>query len=89
MTPEFVVNVASEAIKLVLLLSLPLLGTGLLIGLTIAILQATTQVQEMTLSFVPKIVVVLLALMAAAPWMLQKICSFTSQLILSIPQVIR
>ena len=89
MTPEFVISVASEAIKLALLLSLPLLGTGLLVGLAIAILQATTQIQEMTLSFVPKIVVVLLALLAAAPWMLQKISVFTSQLILSIPQVIR
>ena len=89
MTPEYVINLASEAIKLVLLLSLPLLGTGLLVGLMIAVLQATTQIQEMTLSFVPKIVVVLLALLAASPWMLQKMSSFTSQLILSIPQVIR
>ena len=89
MTPEFVISVASEGIKLALLLSLPLLGTGLLVGLAIAVLQATTQVQEMTLSFVPKIVVVLLALVAAAPWMLQKLCAFTSQLILTIPQVIR
>ena len=89
MTPEFVISVASEGIKLARLLSLPLLGTGLLVGLAIAVLQATTQVQEMTLSFVPKIVVVLLALIAAAPWMLQKLCAFTSQLILSIPQVIR
>jgi flagellar biosynthetic protein FliQ len=71
------------------MLALPLLGTGLIIGLMVAILQATTQVQEMTLSFVPKIVAVLLALLAATPWMLHKICYFTSQLIISIPQVIR
>jgi len=89
MTPEYVVTLASEAIKTVLLLSLPLLGVGLAIGLAVAVLQATTQVQEMTLSFVPKIVGVLLALLAAAPWMLNKICYFTSHLITSIPQVIR
>jgi flagellar biosynthesis protein FliQ len=89
MTPEYLVSLASEAIKLTLLLSAPLLGVGLIVGLVIAILQATTQVQEMTLTFVPKIVAVLLALLAAAPWMLDKMTAFTSQIISSIPQVIR
>lgn len=89
MTPEFVVSLGSEAIKLVLMLSLPLLGVGLIVGLAVAILMATTQIQEMTLSFVPKIISVLLALLAASPWMLSKLTQFTSQLIMSIPQVIR
>ncbi|MFH1490167.1 MAG: flagellar biosynthesis protein FliQ [Pseudomonadota bacterium] len=89
MTPEFVVNLGGEAVKMVLILSAPLLGVGLVVGLIIAVLQATTQVQEMTLSFVPKIITVLLALLAAAPWMLAKISHFTSQLIISIPQLIR
>lgn len=89
MTPEFVINLASEAIQTILMLSLPLLGVGLVVGLIVAVLQATTQIQEMTLSFVPKIVAVLLALLFAAPWMLNKITHFTSQLITSIPQVIR
>ncbi|MCF8061232.1 MAG: flagellar biosynthesis protein FliQ [Deltaproteobacteria bacterium] len=88
MTPEFVISLASEAIQTVLLLALPLLGVGLVVGLIVAVLQATTQIQEMTLSFVPKIVAVLLALLAAAPWMLNKITNFTIQLITSIPQVI-
>ena len=89
MTPEFVVSLAREAIQMALMLSAPLLGVGLLVGLIIAVLQATTQVQEMTLTFVPKIVCVLLALLAAAPWMLSKMSYFTSQVIMSIPQVIR
>ena len=89
MTAEFVVSLGSEAIKLVLLLSLPLLGVGLIVGLFVAVLQATTQIQEMTLSFVPKIVSVLLALLAASPWMLGKISHFTSQLIQGIPNIIR
>jgi flagellar biosynthetic protein FliQ len=88
MTPEFVISMASEAIKMVLLLSLPLLGVGLVVGLIVAVMQATTQIQEMTLSFVPKIVTVLLALLAASPWMLNKISVFTSRLIMSIPNVI-
>jgi flagellar biosynthetic protein FliQ len=89
MTPEFVVSLAGESIKLALLLSAPLLGVGLLVGLVIAVLQATTQVQEMTLTFVPKIVMVLLALLFASPWMLNKMTSFTTHLMMTIPNVIR
>jgi flagellar biosynthetic protein FliQ len=88
-TPEYVVSLAGEAVKLALVLSAPLLGAGLVVGLVIAILQATTQVQEMTLTIIPKIVVVLLVLLAAAPWMLSKMSDFTSQLIASIPNVVR
>ncbi|RPI70571.1 MAG: flagellar biosynthetic protein FliQ [Desulfobacteraceae bacterium] len=89
MTPEFVISLAGEAIKITLLLSAPLLGVGLVVGLLIAILQATTQIQEMTLTFVPKIVLVLLTLLAAMPWMISKISTFTAQIITSIPQIIR
>ena len=89
MTAEYVVSLGSEAIKLALMLSLPLLGVGLMVGLFIAVLQATTQIQEMTLSFVPKIVAVLLALLGASPWMLSKVTNFTSQLIQSIPTIIK
>ena len=89
MTPEFVISFGGEAIKLTLLLALPLLGVGLLVGLFVAILQATTQVQEMTLTFVPKIIAVLLSLLAASPWMLKNLTHFTSQLMESIPHIIR
>ena len=89
MTPESVMSLANEAVKLSLLISAPLLGVGLLVGLVIAILQATTQVQEMTLTFVPKIIAVLLTLMAAAPWMLHKMSFFTTRIIENIPHFIR
>lgn len=89
MTTEFVVSLGSEAIKLALMLSLPLLGVGLIVGLFVAVLQATTQVQEMTLSFVPKIISVLLALLAASPWMLNKISLFAIHLIEGIPAIIK
>ena len=89
MTPEFVISLGGEAIKLALLLALPLLGVGLLVGLCVAILQAATQIQEMTLTFVPKIIAVLLSLLAASPWMLEKLTHFTSQVIVSIPHIIR
>lgn len=89
MTPEYVVSLGNEAVKLTLMLSLPLLGTGLVVGLIVAVIQATTQIQEMTLSFVPKIVAVLLALLAVSPWMLEKITSFAGNLMQSIPSIIR
>lgn len=88
MTPEFVINLGSEAIKLALMVSLPLLGVGLVVGLLVAVFQATTQVQEMTLSFVPKIVAVLLTLLVASPWIIQKLANFTSNLIINIPKII-
>jgi flagellar biosynthesis protein FliQ len=89
MTPEYVVSLGGEAIKMTLLLSAPLLLVGLVVGLVVAVLQATTQVQEMTLTFVPKIVLVLLSLLISAPWMLSKMTSFTTQLITNIPGLIR
>jgi flagellar biosynthesis protein FliQ len=89
MTPEYVMSLGNEAVKLTLMLSLPLLGVGLVVGLLVAIIQATTQIQEMTLSFVPKIIAVLLALLAVSPWMLSKMTVFTSHLIQSIPEIIK
>ena len=89
MTPEYVIDLGHQAIKLALMVSLPLLGVGLVVGLIVAVLQATTQVQEMTLSFVPKIVAVLLTLLAASPWIIQQLVNFTSRLIKSIPEIIR
>ena len=81
MTPEYVINLGSEAIKLTLMVSLPLLGVGLVVGLLVAVLQATTQVQEMTLSFVPKIVAVLLTMLATSPWIIQKIAGIQISII--------
>jgi flagellar biosynthetic protein FliQ len=89
MTPEYVVSFGAEAIKLTLILSAPLLGVGLVVGLIIAVLQATTQIQEMTLSFVPKIICVLLTLLAAAPWMLSKLGAFLSEVIANMPMYVR
>jgi len=89
MTPEYVVSLGNEAVKLTLMLSLPLLGVGLVVGLLVAVIQATTQIQEMTLSFVPKIVAVLLSLLAVSPWMLNKMVSFAGNLIQSIPDIIK
>ena len=89
MTPEFVVTFAKESIILTLLLSAPMLLIGLVVGLLISIFQAVTSIQEQTLSFVPKIVAVLLAFLFFMPWMLEKITTFTIRVIENIPMYIR
>jgi flagellar biosynthetic protein FliQ len=89
MTPEFVVSFAKEAIRLTIMISMPMLGIGLVVGLVVAIFQATTQIQEMTLSFVPKIIAVLLGLLYFAPWMLEKVTIYTEKVITQIPLYIR
>lgn len=88
MYENIVMGIANEAIFTVLLVSAPILGAALLIGLLISILQATTQLQEMTLVFVPKIVVVFVVIIITGPWMLNIITSFTYDLYTSIPQFI-
>ena len=89
MTPEFVVEFAKQAITLTIYLSMPMLGLGLIAGLIISVFQAVTQIQEMTLTFVPKIIAVFLGLLFAAPWMLGEITSFTVNIIENIPMYIR
>jgi flagellar biosynthetic protein FliQ len=89
MSVDLIIGMANEAIKVTLLLSAPMLIVGLVVGLIISIFQAVTQVQEMTLTFVPKIIAVMVALIVALPWMINLILSYTQNLFLSIPQYIR
>jgi len=89
MTDVTVLTLAKEALKLSLFLSFPLLLTALVIGLAISIFQAVTQIQEMTLTFVPKILAMALVLFFALPWMIKKLVSFTENLILNIPGLIK
>ena len=89
MTPEFVVSFAQEAIKVTILVSMPMLALGLIVGLAISIFQAVTQIQEMTLTFVPKILIVLVALLFFASWMLEQLMHFTTTTINQIPFYIR
>ncbi|ELS61574.1 hypothetical protein BSBH6_00289 [Bacillus subtilis] len=71
---------AEKAVYVTLMISAPLLAIALLVGLIVSIFQATTQIQEQTLAFIPKIVAVLLALIFFGPWMLSTILSFTTEL---------
>lgn len=87
MSQEFIIYLGREAVYTILLLAGPLLGASLLIGLLVSIFQATTQIQEQTLTFVPKIVVVFLSLIIFGPWMLNLLIAFTSNLFAVIPRL--
>lgn len=89
MTPEFVSAVGRDTIEVILMLSAPVLLVGMVVGLMISVFQAVTQIQEMTLSFVPKILVVFLALLALAPWMMEVMMRYTSQIFTNIPNYVR
>ncbi|MEN6389701.1 MAG: flagellar biosynthesis protein FliQ [Syntrophomonas sp.] len=88
MFEDAVLSIGNQALWTVLLVSAPVLGAALVTGLLISILQATTQLQEMTLAYVPKIIVVFLVLVFFGPWMLNILTSFTSNLITSIPRLL-
>ena len=89
MTPDLVGQIARDAIEITLFLSLPILGVGLVVGLLVSLLQAVTQIQEATLIFVPKIVVVFVMLLVLSPWMMRKMMFYTEQLIVNIPMYAR
>jgi flagellar biosynthetic protein FliQ len=88
MYEDWVAGIAVEAIFTVLIVAAPILLIALGVGLFIAILQATTQIQEMTLVFIPKIVAVFIALVFFLPWILSVLVSFTQTLYLAIPAMI-
>jgi flagellar biosynthetic protein FliQ len=81
MSSEFVIGLAGQALYTVLKVSAPMLGIGLIVGLLVSIFQATTQIQEQTLAFVPKIIAVFLALLIFGPWILYIMIDFTSHLL--------
>ncbi|HAD64349.1 MAG: flagellar biosynthesis protein FliQ [Alloalcanivorax venustensis] len=85
MTPETVMSIAYQAMMVTLYLGAPLLLTALLIGLLVSLFQAATQINEMTLSFIPKILGVFAVLIIAGPWLLSLIIDFTRTLFQNIP----
>ncbi len=88
MSPDSVMTLGQQALKLTLMLSAPLLLTALAVGLMVGLFQAATQIQEMTLSFIPKLLAMGVAFLLAGPWMLRILMDFTRQLILDMPGLI-
>ena len=89
MENEYVVEVVSQAIKITLMLSAPMLIGALVVGILVSIFQAVTQINEQTLSFIPKILVIIAALVIFSPWMMETMVTYTQDHFTSIPELIR
>ena len=89
MTPEFITGFFMQAIKTAIFLAAPMLAVGLVAGVLVSMFQAATQINEMTLVFVPKMLGVALALLFFFPWMLKIIIGFMQNLIINLPTYIR
>ena len=88
MSPETVMTVGSRALEITLMLAPPMLLVALVTGLIVGAFQAATQINEMTLSFIPKLIAISVALMVAGPWMLKILVGYTRELFESIPSLI-
>ena len=88
MSPEFVVSLARGAIETTLMLAMPMLAVSLVVGVVLSVLQAATQIQEATLTFVPKIVCMFVAILLAFPWLMDQMTSFTRDILLNLPMYI-
>jgi len=89
MTPESVLSIFQHTLEIILLLVVVVLVPALVVGLLVSMFQAATQINEMTLSFIPKLIVTLGTLMMAGPWMLRILVEYTTKLIQDIPYLIR
>ena len=88
MSPEDVLTIFQHALQVLLMLILVILIPALLVGLMVSMFQAATQINEMTLSFIPKLIITVLTLMLAGPWMLRLVMDYTQQLIQDIPYLV-
>lgn len=88
MTPDVAVNIWREAMWLIVLLVAVIVMPSLLIGLVISTFQAATQINEQTLSFLPRLLVTLVVIIITGPWLLRRIMDYTEQLVLSIPYLV-
>jgi len=89
MTDAGVLELAQRSVAVALMISAPVLALGLIVGLIVSVFQAATQIQEMTLTFVPKIIAVGAALVVFGPWMLKSMVTFTHNLFVSLPYLAR
>jgi flagellar biosynthesis protein FliQ len=87
MSPEFVTGLGRQAIETILLVAAPMLLAGLVVGLVVSIFQAATQINEQTMTFIPKIVAVFVTLLIFAPWMIKVLVSFTRSVLTRIATV--
>lgn len=89
MSSDLAIQIGRDALFMVMLISAPMLGLGLLVGIIVSIFQATTQIQEQTLAFIPKIIAVFVGVLIFGPWMLGILIDYTRDLFLNLPNMIR
>jgi len=89
MTVEFITDLANRALWITLLISAPILGLGLAVGVAVSIFQAVTQIQEMTLTFIPKIIAIFIAILIFGKWMMLILLNFTSNLWINLPSYVK
>lgn len=88
MTPESIITIGKEALYVTIMLTLVLLVPALIVGFLVSVFQAATQINEMTLSFIPKLIITMVVIVMAGPWMLRVLVTYTQNLIGEIPQLI-
>ncbi|BBB93171.1 MAG TPA: flagellar biosynthesis protein FliQ [Methylomusa anaerophila] len=89
MSGDMAIQIGRDALAMVMLVSAPMLGLGLIVGVLVSIFQATTQIQEQSLAFIPKIIAVFFAVLIFGPWMLKILTDYTRDIFISLPNLIK
>lgn len=89
MSGDLAIQIGRDALTMVMLISAPMLGLGLLVGVLVSIFQATTQIQEQTLVFIPKIIAIFIAILVFGPWMLSLMVGYTREIFINLPNLVR
>jgi flagellar biosynthetic protein FliQ len=89
MSGDLAIQIGRDALAMVMLVSAPMLILGLIVGVMVSIFQATTQIQEQSLAFIPKIIAVFVSILIFGPWMLSLIVDYTREIFLSLPNMVR
>ncbi len=89
MSNDLAIQIGRDALTMVMLIAAPMLGLGLLVGVLVSIFQATTQIQEQTLVFIPKIIAIFVAILVFGPWMLSLMVDYTREIFINLPNMVR
>lgn len=89
MSGDMAIQVGRDALTMVMMVSAPMLILGLIVGVAVSIFQATTQIQEQSLAFIPKIIAVFVAVLVFGPWMLSILVGYTREIFMSLPNMVR
>ena len=89
MSNDLVIELTQQAVKVTLMLAAPMLIGAMIVGISVSLFQAVTQINEQTLAFIPKIVAIMLLIIISGPWLIETMTSYTEELFISIPQVVK